>query len=890
MSAMFLCFFAQAQVSGKVMDNNGNPLIGATVVFVGTSTGTITDVDGSFTLNGTGDAVEISYVGYANRVINLNGATTLGDITLESGGIGLDEIVVTGVLDIVTDRSTPVAVSNISARDIQLKLGNQEFPEIMKTTPSIYVTKQGGGYGDARINVRGFDQSNTSYIINGQPVNDMENGWVYWSNWAGLQDIASAIQIQRGMGASRLAVPSVGGTVNIVTKSTDREQGGFVSAGVGNDGYLKTTVSYGTGEMDNGFSASMLLGRWQGDGYVDGTQGEGYNYLAAVGYNAGNGHKFNASFLGAGQWHHQRSLWLSIRDYETFGGDDKRRYNGDWGMLNGEEYTFRRNFYNKPIASINWDWEISDKTSIGAVLYGSWGRGGGTGPRGRNFGIYPFREDMVAATEDGGLPYRTSEGLIDFDAVVANNMSGTPYTGSEAGFAGGIIGANSSSLGGVDGINTNIAIRRSSINSHDWYGAIVNLKHKVGDLTLGVGLDSRTYSGIHYRIVNDLLGLDGYAANGNSNDRPNLINTTADARPFVDIDLDDKINYYNIGNVGWLGVNGLAEYETETISGVLQVGVSNQSYQREDFFRYSGDEQQSDTHTQLGGFVKGGLSYKINNSHVVFANAGQIWRQPNFDAIFPNFANNINPDIENEEITSFELGYGYNGDGLDINVNAYTTSWGNRFISRGFTLDNGADGTANFANLKNIHSGIEIEADYELTDKIGVSLMTSLNDWTYNGDVDATVFDDDQNQIGSATLYLSDVKVGDAAQTTLSLGLDYEVMDGLRLDATYFYFDNLFADFAVTDDEFITPNNRGAVKLPSYGLLDLGATYNVKLGDNLLTLRANINNLLDTEYIAESNTNIHAESGDATYEGVSKANYIWWGFGRTWNFSAKYSF
>ena len=46
----------------------------------------------------------------------------------------------------------------------------------------------------------------------------MENGWVYWSN-KGLTDVASGIQLQRGLGASRLAVPSVGGTVSIFTKA-----------------------------------------------------------------------------------------------------------------------------------------------------------------------------------------------------------------------------------------------------------------------------------------------------------------------------------------------------------------------------------------------------------------------------------------------------------------------------------------------------------------------------------------------------------------------------------------------------------------------------------------------------------------------------------------------
>ena len=60
-------------------------------------------------------------------------------------------------------------------------------------------TNQGGGAGDARINVRGFNQRNVAIMINGIPVNDMENGWVFWSNWDGVTDVTSSIQ-QKDLG------------------------------------------------------------------------------------------------------------------------------------------------------------------------------------------------------------------------------------------------------------------------------------------------------------------------------------------------------------------------------------------------------------------------------------------------------------------------------------------------------------------------------------------------------------------------------------------------------------------------------------------------------------------------------------------------------------------
>jgi outer membrane cobalamin receptor len=392
-----------AQVSGKVLDIETNdPLPGATIIVQGTADGVVTGFDGTFELDvKNGEELIISYLGYETAFV-VSTVDDFMEIYLEPDLNQLGEVVVTsGVIDIAKVRETPVAVSTISPAEIALKVGNQEFPEIMNKTPGVYATKQGGGYGDSRISLRGFDQRNTSFLINGQPVNDMENGWVYWSNWQGLTDVASGIQLQRGLGASRLAVPSVGGTVSIFTKAAEAKKGSSVQQSFGNDGYFKTTASVSTGLSDNGWATSVLLSKWQGDGYIYNTKGEGYTYFFALGYAPEDSdHSVNFSFLGAGQWHHQRDVWVSIRDYQNFGEEGiDRRWNSNGGVLNGEEFSMRRNFYNKPLATLNWDWDISDNLKLATSLYGSAGRGGGTGPRGRSYynsetDILPFRKDF----------------------------------------------------------------------------------------------------------------------------------------------------------------------------------------------------------------------------------------------------------------------------------------------------------------------------------------------------------------------------------------------------------------------------------------------------------------------------------------------------------------
>ena len=182
---------------------------------------------------------------------------------------------------------------------IENKLGSQEFPEILKSTPGVYATKSGGGFGDGRLNLRGFNSENVAVLINGVPVNDMENGRVYWSNWAGLSDVTGAMQVQRGLGASKVAVPSIGGTINILSKTTDVVAGGNFGTSFANDGYFKVGGTVSTGLLESGFAATISASRTSGDGYVDGTQFEGYNYFANISKQINDDHKISLTTFGS---------------------------------------------------------------------------------------------------------------------------------------------------------------------------------------------------------------------------------------------------------------------------------------------------------------------------------------------------------------------------------------------------------------------------------------------------------------------------------------------------------------------------------------------------------------------------------------------------------------
>ncbi len=173
--------------------------------------------------------------------------------------------------------------------------------------------------------------------------------------------------------------------------------------------------------------------------------------------------------------------------------------------------------------------------------------------------------------------------------------------------------------------------------------------------------------------------------------------------------------------------------------------------------------------------------------------------------------------------------------------------------------------------------------------------MMSIGNWEYKDDVEANYFDNNQTPIldengnpQTAILALDGVKVGDAAQFTASLGGEYDFLNGLKLDANYRFVDKLYADFDPTDA--LDADNFEALELPSFGLADAGASYRLNLGNSSVNFRVNVNNVFDTMYISEADTNILASSGDATYDGINVNNRVYFGFGRTWNAGLTYNF
>lgn len=824
----------QTVITGTVVDETNQSMPGASVLEKGTKNGTDTDFDGKFSLEVSSESgvLVVSYIGYKTKEVAYSSSkANLGSIELEQDAI-LDEIVVTAT-SFAIDRKTPVAVSTIKASDIERKLGSQEFPEILKSTPGVYATKSGGGFGDGRINLRGFNSENVAVMINGVPVNDMENGRVYWSNWAGLADVTSAMQVQRGLGAAKVAVPSIGGTINILSKTSDVNKGGNIIASTGNDGYQKYGFTLSTGLMDNGFAATVSFAKISGEGYVDGTEFEGFNYFVNFSKELNENHKLSFTTFGAPQRHGQRQNRSTISTYRN--AQSGIRFNPDWGYKNGQVTHIEDNFYHKSQTSLNHYWTISDVSSLSTAVYVSFGTGGGGGTAGTNRDL--FNERL------GG-----SDQPVDLDNIVAINR------------ANGALGSE--------------AILRASRNDHEWYGVLSTYKTELTDnLSLIGGLDWRTYTGKHFREVTDLLGGDYYLDNSDINN------------PNAALGVGDKFSYNNDGKVGWLGFFGQLEYGGEDFNAFVSTSVQRSSYQRIDYFQYTPANNTSEKVKLNGYSIKGGANYRLDDVNNVFANIGYFERPANFDAVFQNYNNDdVNPDAENEKIFSIELGYGLRGEKFAANVNLYRTQWNDRTFTRGISADPNVAGsedfTANLLGVNALHQGVEFDFTYKHSDKLSLTGMLSLGDWKWDNDLENVgIFDENQQQVSTIYLPIQGLRVSDAAQTTAALGMLYKFWERTSVTVDYNYFADLYAqidvlDYASSSAPATRPDD--SWKAPNYSTFDASLRHGFNLGDFDTTVTVRVNNLFDTEYVADA-----LDAADPL---------VWFGYGRTFSLSAKIKF
>ena len=904
-----LSFSQKGEIKGTIKDAaSGETIVGATIL-IAEGKGTQTDLDGNFSIKADSGqyTLSISYVGYEPQKLKIKVGNKPSVLNFSLQSKTLNEVEV--IADVAKIRETPVAFSNIGSKQIQEELASRDLPMLLNSTPGAYATEQGGGSGDARVSIRGFDQRNVAVLVDGVPVNDMENGQVYWSNWDGLGDVTRNVQVQRGLGASKLALASIGGTMNIITKGIDSKKEISFKQEVMSDLIYKTSIGFNTGQLKGGWGITGAFARKKGDGFVDQTWTDAYSYFLKVQKRMGN-HLVSLSGNGAPQSHGQRSDKLPLAIYDkalatklginvdsvyknsqyttSENGTRGIRYNPHWGLLNGDPLNERINYFHKPQFNLSDFWTINKKMYLSTVAYASFGNGGGT----------------RLLNTPGFSDRNSNTGQVNFDKFYTSNTTSTDVLYSPT-------------------LHKSSNIIQSSINNHQWYGVLSSLNYQIDTNFAAIfGVDGRYYKGIHYKEVYDLLGGDYFENHTDLNQPggkfigdPNFQNQMKRK--------GDKILTNYEGYVTWAGGFAQLEYKKKNWSAFVTASVSETGYQRKDFYqkkdlilpdttilqavgfgdtlthngtKYTNQSAEAEFSTTkrkwfLGYTFKGGTNYNINEHQNVFVNIGYLKMAPRFALVFTS-TNLENTKARMQEVVAFEGGYGLKYPKFATNVNLYYTNWKNKPLSEFPTIRIAGDDFYYTLNgLNAIHKGIEFDFIYKLLKNLDLEGLASFGDWTSKTEDQVFLFDINTDRpTDTINFSAKGIHVGDASQIQLGGSIRYEIFKNLYIKARYTYFTKNYSNFNLLDLG-VTYNNNGTIKtdnrdreswkMPDYGLLDIYAGYDFKYSKLKFTITGGLINSLNTFYITD------AQNGSSFNANTA---LVYMGMGRRFNLGLRVTF
>ena len=282
---------AQGTIKGTVTQQNGKPAVGVTVLLKGTITGTTSDANGSYTLQVPAgkNSLLISSVGFKpiDYTFNIaNRATVSKDFVLHEDLLSLDQVVVTGVLNKKTKLQSSVAITTISAKQIE-QVAPRGTADLLKSIPGFYV-ESSGGKGNANVFARGLPSSGGLRYVqlqeDGMPV--FEYGDLMFGNtdiMVRVDQTTSRLEAVRGGSASILTSNAPGGIINFISKTGGPTTKGTIIQ------YVGLTYMHSRTGFDIGGPLSKNL-RYNIGGFYRADDG-----IRSPGYTANNGGQIKAN-------------------------------------------------------------------------------------------------------------------------------------------------------------------------------------------------------------------------------------------------------------------------------------------------------------------------------------------------------------------------------------------------------------------------------------------------------------------------------------------------------------------------------------------------------------------------------------------------------------------
>ncbi len=626
----------------------------------------------------------------------------------------------------------------------------QALPSSLSSSKDLFNNIASYRFSEMRFNVRGYDSQYSDIYLNGIRFNDAMTGYGPWSLWSGLNDATRNQENYTGLEASDFGIGGIGGMTNVNARASQMRKGFRVSVSNGNQMYrFRAMVSYGSGQLDNGWSYAFSVGTRQGgNGYVDGVYYNSYSYFASAEKLFGQNHRLALTLLASPS---ERGAQQAATDeaYALFGNN---YYNPNVGYQAGKLRNSRVRNTHEPIVMLNYTWDMSGNTRLNAATSLRFGKNGysaltwngGPDPRGDYYRNMPLSDQtqIVPGITSGETIYfydrdaiisgSVWDGLIDYDQLYDRNH----FIETESKIA--------KLMGDQYRSNYMIEERHTAAqNVLDYYWATGHARiARVGDKY-----------GYYYRA--------------------HLLETNAWA------------NYtWGIGGFS-LGVAGSVGYSNMYREGMWRKGLFPDNSK--------GDSKKLD---YLTYDAKLSLGYKFSGAHSLEANVAYMQQAPKFATAFvsPRTRNTTTPGLKAEKVFAADLTYNLNLPYVKARLSGYYTTIEDQSKVISF-YDDSRGSFTNFAmsGIDKRHYGVELGLSVPVWNGLSVVGALSWGDYTYTSNPDFVQTVDNIDKIVLKDRVNWDgYHVESSPQLAFNVGLDYRGPRNWFAGVNFNYYDNLY--------------------------------------------------------------------------------------------------
>ena len=713
---------------------------------------------------------------------------------------------------VVADQRIYDAIPSVVLEDAETNdegVAEQSVSPILNAGRDPFLSAASFNFGVARFRIRGYDNSYFETYMNGIPTDYIDNGFSAYNLWSGLNDVTRNRENVLGLRPSSFAYSGIGGLYAIDSRAGKQRKQLSVTIGTSNRTYdLRGGITYGTGLTKKGWSVAVsLFGRWAKNGYVKGTAMQSVSY-----------------FLSVQKFFHKQSLALTVFGVPTKQGKasattqevynlvGNNYYNPNWGYQDGKVRNARIEYRHQPTFILTHEWQPTDKSHLLTAAGYSFGeRSLSSIDRNQNVDdprpdYYKYLPSYFSDSAEQG------QAQLLYDAIKAdpnrlqvnwnriydvnqnqpittiNNVDGKGKT---------VSGKNSLYI-----LGDNVQFyHRFNLNS------VYNIVVKNVDLTAGLQYQYQKTN--NYKRVRDLLGGDFYL-DQNSFTEDSVVTNQSVTYPNLNqpnhvVKVGDKYGYNYSTTVHKTTVWGQASEHLKHIDWFVAVKYSNTTQWRNGLYNNGLDPTNSQGKSKVYSYnnfsVKGGLTYKINGRHYLYANGSYETVAPFVDNIFISpRVRNLSHNPGSERIGSVEGGYVFNSPRVKLRASGFYTNFQNGSDVLVY-FDDSYFGLASYTltGINKVHFGGELGTEVQVYKGFSVSLAASVGKYYYTSRQNGVLTIDNQpNIIQKETVYSKNFYVANIPQQAYTLGLNYRSKKFWYIGMNVNFFDRFYTEFAPT--------------------------------------------------------------------------------------------